>query len=188
MERVGQLVERLRDVGAPAKLDAIERRQQRPQVSGPRADGNACGDLVVEGHQANRVALSAHQIGQGGGEIGGVLQLRHLCGRVAHRGADIEQEMALQVRLFFELLDVVSIAAREDLPIDGREIVARQVLPIFRELDAEPFVGTPMQPDEEALDNRPGAQFHRADSGDDGGIEKAELVAARRRGHLRRSA
>ena len=45
--------------------------------------------------------------------------------------------MAIDVGFFLELLDVVAVGPGVDLPVDGGEIVAGQVLAVFGELDAE---------------------------------------------------
>src|SRR5260370_38698752 len=51
---------------------------------------------------------------------------------VPHRSADVEQQMAVEVRLLLELLDVVAVSARVDLPVDRGQIVARNVLAVLR--------------------------------------------------------
>ena len=54
--------------------------------------------------------------------------------------------MALEVGLLLELLDVVPIAARVDLPVERGQIVAGQVLAVLGELDAEPLIGLRCRP------------------------------------------
>ena len=97
----------------------------------------ASADAVVEGDQADGVALPVHQVRERRRQVRAVLELRHAARAVAHRRADVEQEVAPEVGLFLELLDVVAIGARVDLPVDRRQVVARDVLPVLGELDAE---------------------------------------------------
>ena len=112
--------------------------------------------------ESGRVALPVHQERERGGEHGAVFHLAHRRGAaVAIDALDIEQQMALEVGLLLEPLDVMPVAARVDLPVDGGQIVARQVLPVLGELDAEPLVRTAMQPRHESLDHRPRLQLHR---------------------------
>ncbi len=80
--------------------------------------------------------------------------------------------MALEVGLFLELLDVVAIAARVDLPVERGQIVARQVLAVLGELDAEALERAAMQPGQKPFDHRPRLQLHRPEPRDDGGVEK----------------
>ena len=118
---------------------AVERHEQRAQVARPRARRQHADDPIVEGHQADRVALAVHQVAERGREARAVLELRHAARAVPHRAAHVEHQVAIEVGLLFELLDVVAIAARVDLPVDRRQIVAGDVLAVFGELDAEAF-------------------------------------------------
>jgi hypothetical protein len=54
--------------------------------------------------------------------------------------------MAVEVGFLLELLDVVPVAAREDLPVDRREVVAADVLPVLGEFHAEALVRAAMEP------------------------------------------
>ena len=89
--------------------------------------------------------------------------------------------MAIEVGLLLELLDVVAIAARVDLPVDGREVVAGDVLAVLGELDAEALERAAMQAREEAFDDRPRLELERAEARHDRGVE--ELPLARACGH-----
>ena len=91
--------------------------------------------------------------------------------------------MAFEVGLFLELLDVVPIAARVDLPVERRQIVAGQVLPVLGELDAESLVRAAMQPGEKAFHHRPRLQLHRPQPRHDGGVEKAQVARGGGSGH-----
>ena len=116
------------------------------QMAGTRARRHAERDPLVEGDEARRVALAIHQERERRGKHRSVLQLAHRRrAPVRHRRAHIQQQMAFEVGFLFELLDVVPIASRVDLPVERRQIVARHVLPVLRKLDAESFVWTAMK-------------------------------------------
>ena len=83
--------------------------------------------------------------------------------------------MTLDVRVLFEALDVMAVAARVYLPVDGGQIVSGQILPVLGEFDAEPLVRTPVQPCHESLDHRPRLELHRCQPRKDRGVEKPEL-------------
>ena len=96
---------------------------------------------------------------------------------VAHRAADVEQEVAIEVRLLLELLDVVAIAARVDLPVDRRRSSPGMVLPVLGELDAEALERAAVQARQEPFDDRPRLQLERAEARDDRRIEKLGVRA-----------
>ena len=87
--------------------------------------------------------------------------------------------MAIEVGLLLELLDVVPIAARVDLPVDRREIVAGDVLPVLGELDAESLERTAVQPGQKAFDDGPRLELERAEARDDRRIEEWPLARGR---------
>src|SRR5262245_60506432 len=84
--------------------------------------------------------------------------------------------MAVEIRFLLEFLDVVAVAARVDLPVDRRQIIAGDVLTVLGELDAEALERAAVKAGEEPLDDRPRFQFERAEPGDDRGIEKRTLA------------
>ena len=151
------------------------------QVARPRAGGQSKRNAIVERDEPGRVALPVHEERERRGEHRSVFQLAHRCpASIRHRSAHVEQQVTLQVGLFFVLLDVMPIASRVDLPVERGQIVARHVLAVLRELDAEALVRTSMQPREEPFDDRPRLQLHRAQPGNHGGIQEPQI--ARRRG------
>jgi len=78
---------------------------------------------------------------------------------VLHALADVQHEIADQVRLVLVLLQVVLVGAAEDLPIQVPQIVTGRILSVFGELDREAVIGTAMQPRHISLDDVPGAQL-----------------------------
>ena len=86
--------------------------------------------------------------------------------------------MAVEIGLLFELLDVVPIAAREDLPVDRREVVAGDVLPVFGELDAEALERTAVKAGEKPLDDRARLQLERPEARDNRRVEEPALARA----------
>src|SRR5688572_6168055 len=91
--------------------------------------------------------------------------------------------MTFEVGLLLELLDVVTVGAGVDLPVERGQIVAGEVLPVFGELDGKPLVRAAMQAGEEPFDHRPCLQLHRPQPRDDGGIEKAQVAGGGRWRH-----
>jgi hypothetical protein len=63
-ERVGQLMERLRDIGFAAQAQSFERNEQRSQVSAARARPHHRPHGDVERGEADGVALLIHQVGE----------------------------------------------------------------------------------------------------------------------------
>ncbi len=166
-----QIVQRLRHVGARAHLQPLERQQHHAQVARPRARRQQRGNAVVERDQAERITLPVHQVGQRAGEVRRVLQLGDRTRRVAHRRADVDQQVTREVGFFLVLLDEVAIRSRVDLPVQRGQVVAGQVLPVFGELDAEPLERTAMQAGQEPFDDRPRLEVDGTEPGDDRRIE-----------------
>src|SRR6188472_2653783 len=91
--------------------------------------------------------------------------------------------MAIEVGLFFELLDVVTVAARVDLPVEPCEIVAGKVLAVLGELYAEALERAAVQTRQKSFDHRPRLQLHRPEPRQHGWIEKPEVPRFGGRGH-----
>ena len=160
----------------------LERQHQRVQVA---RDATPAGRRNLmrssKAMRPGRVALAVHEKSQRCRQHRAVFELAHRRrAAIRHRRADVEQQVAFEVGLFLELLDVVTIAARVDLPVECGEVVAGQVLPVFRELDAEPLVGTSVQTRDEALDHRPRLQLHRPQPRDDRRVEKSQVATGTR--------
>ena len=90
------------------------------QVQGSGAGPNQCLDLLVERDQADRVLLVQHQPSQRGGNALGVLELAQRGGAalVTHAFADVQDDVANQVRLVLMLLQIELVGAAERLPVD----------------------------------------------------------------------
>src|SRR3954454_7285899 len=103
---------------------------------------------------------------------------------VAHRAADVQHQMAVEVRFLLEFLDVVAIASRVDLPVDGRDVVAGNVLAVLGKLDAETLEWAAVQAGEQPFDNRPRFQLERSEPRHDGGVEKRPVVRGPRHRYI----
>ena len=77
-----------------------------------------------------------------------------------HGTAGIEDDIRLEVRLFFVLLDVVPPGLRQDLPVDSANFVPGHILAMFCELHTEPVKRTLMEACDEAFHDQPCAEFH----------------------------
>jgi hypothetical protein len=166
-----EIAERLGHVRLLAEFQPLQRDEHGLQVAGARAGRQHVADAVVEREQADGVSLTVHQVRQCPGQVRRVLELGHLMRAVAHRAAHVEQDVALEVGLFLELLDDVPVRARIDFPVERREVVAREVLPVLGELDAEPLERAAMQSRQESFDDGSRLQVDGAQSGDNRRVE-----------------
>jgi hypothetical protein len=154
------------------------------EVSRPGAGRHPERDTVVEGDQAGRVALPVHQKRERRRQHRSVFELAHRSATsIRHRGADVQQHVTLEVGFFFVLLDVVPIAPGVDLPVEGGQVVAGQILTVLGELDTEAFVGAAMKTGKKPLDDRPRLQLHRSQLGNDSGIQESQVARGRRGRH-----
>ncbi len=119
-----------------------------------------------------------HQVGKRARENGRVFQLRQgSSAAVSHGRADVQQHMALEVRLFFEFLDVVTVAAGVDPPVDRRQVIPRQVLPVLGKLDAEAPQRAAVKTGEKPFHHRPGLQLHGSQPRNNGRVQKPEVTS-----------
>jgi len=129
-----------------------------------------CGEGLIKKTKANGILLSDHHVRQGRGKISAVIDLFYLRRRsIFHRPADIKQEIRLEVRFLFVLLDVVPVSPAEDLPVDVLDFIAPHVLAMLRELDTETMIGALMKAGNKTFDDEPGPELHVGESGNNVG-------------------
>ena len=93
---------------------------------------------VVKRAQRHFVVLPDDGVAQRGRELGGVEQLLLGLLAVPHGSADIQQQMADEVRLHLVLLDEILVPREVQPPVDVLGIIAPHVFPMPGELDGEP--------------------------------------------------
>lgn len=84
-----------------------------------------------------------------------------------HRGRQVHHQIAGDVRLRLEFLDVVAIGLGINVPVEVLQIVAGRVLAMFRELDRKALEGAGMQAGEKPFDDELGPQVEPSNLGDD---------------------
>src|SRR4029450_4914944 len=108
------------------------------------------------------------------GQADGIVELGQLLAvREAHRLAQVHDQVAGDVGLGFELLDVVFVGFGEDKPVDVLGVVAGGVAAMLGKLDREAMKRRGMQTLEEALDHELGPQVQSLDLVDDFRLEIA---------------
>jgi hypothetical protein len=153
-EAIGQLVKRFGHVRLFARLDLFELPHHLVEVPRRRSGGHVQMHLRVERRQPHRVLLPRHQIRQNRRQIRTIVELRDL-GRmaVAHRRADVQEDLHPHVRLFFILLDVETFGAGEHFVVEMARVVAGRVFAVFGEFDAEPLIRTGVQSGDRTFDH-----------------------------------
>ena len=120
--------------------------------------------------QADRVLLMDHQVAERRRQADGVLELGQLLPvGVGHRRAQVHDQVAGDVGLGLELLEVILVGLGVDVPVEVLEIVAGDVLAVLGELDGEALKRAGVQAGEEALDDELGPQIEPGDLADDFG-------------------
>ncbi len=146
----------------------------RMRISWPcRVDGrDVVGHVLIEDDQAGGVALLRRQIGQRCGEEARIIEFADLARAIRHRRAGIEQNQQLHVRLALEPLQIETLGAGEDVPVDVAQIVALHVLLIFGELLAETELRRTVQSRDEPVHYRLRDEVERRNGSEYCGIEK----------------
>ena len=155
-----------RQVGLIGHGGLFEGSVDRLQVAAACAPGEFGADLLVEDRQANGVLLTKAHVGQAGRDRGSVIKFVEWTAAVGHAGRRVDQQSAPQVGVFFVLLDVESVLATPDFPVDVAQVVARDVLPVLNELDGLAEVGTAVHAREESFDHVSSPELHRGDAPD----------------------
>lgn len=160
--RVGQVLESPKE-----DLEMVPRGSRRDE--GP--------NLAVKGDEAGGVSLLDHQRVESGRQRGPVVQLCYRrVAAIAHRVAGVKHDHLPEVRLLLIALHVKPVFSPHHFPVYVAEVVAGVVLPMFCKLDGKAVVGTSMHSRNEALDNEPGTELHRVDSGEVVGAEKGHAT------------
>ena len=137
-----------------------------------RSRRQALANFLVERDQADRILLMDHQVAQGRGQADAVVELGQLLAiRVAHRAAQVHHQVAGDVGLGLELLDVVLVGLGVDQPVDVLRIVAGRVLAMLAELDRKAVKRAGVQALQEALDDELGAQIEPGNLPDHLGLQ-----------------
>ena len=117
-DEVRHVMQGFLDVGPATEGQPIEGEEHGAYLARARACRQHRDDAVVERDQAHGIALPVHQVRQRRGQALTVLELRHPARAVAHRRADVEQQVASEVGVLLEFLDVVPIGPGVHLPVD----------------------------------------------------------------------
>ena len=146
-------------VGLRAAGRLFEGNHQMAQMPRSMPRRKILANLLVEAKQPNTVPLQIKEIGQSRRSSIGVFGFGVGKRAVGHGPAIVHQQMAAQVGFIFKLLDVITIAARKQPPIQVTRIIARRVLAVFREFHREPVIRTAMNARPESLHYNSGAQL-----------------------------
>lgn len=123
-------------------------------------------NLLVKNGKPHRVLLSQGEVGQTSGDGCPIIELVQRSSTVLHTLRSIDEEGAPEIGILFVLLDVETVLASVNLPVDVPEVVTRRVLPVLYELDRLTEVRTAMHTRKEALHDVSGSKLHRVDAAD----------------------
>ena len=136
------------------------------QVTLNRARRHVGLNAVAEQHEAHGIALAKQQVGESRRQATAVVELAHGASRLEiHGAADIEKQIDFCVGLFFVALYIQTIRARERLPVDIAQRVARHILTVFRELDREAVIWAAVQSGDIPLDDQSGHEVETTEPG-----------------------
>src|SRR6266700_1009267 len=118
------------------------------------------------------IAVAQNEVGQAGGHHFAVVQLGQLAGAVLHRFAAVEQEVSGVVGFLFVLLDVVTVGAAEDIPVQVARVVAVGVFAVLGELDRKAPIGRFVLAGHVTLDDEARVEAKRFGPRDGDGVKK----------------
>ena len=158
-QELPQVIDRLREVGAGARLGELEAAQEPRELSLPHRRPDVVAHVVVEHHEAGRIALAVNrEVEERRADVPRVVHLGDGVRGVLHGVAGIEQDRQQAVRLAAVAFQVGALGPREHVPVHVTQIVAGRVRPVLRELLAEPEIGGSVEAGDEAVHDRPGDQ------------------------------
>lgn len=131
------------------------------------AVGDDLAELGIEGDQTDGVLLGHEQVGKGGGEFAGVVELQDAASAaVAHGAGSIQDDGGAEIGFLVVFADVEAIGAAEDLPVETADFIALDVGAVLAEFDGEAFVGRGVETGGEAFDNGAGEELQMLQAGD----------------------
>ncbi len=80
-----------------------------------------------------------------------------------HAGRSVDQQLALQVGIFFILFHIHAVLAGPDLPIHMPQVIPRHVLAVLPKFDRLAEIGTAVEPRKEPFDDIACPQFQPGD-------------------------
>ncbi len=168
----GDLVQALGDRRLARRPQPGEQREDVPELRPLALGRQALADLLVERDQADRILLVDHQVAQGRRQAHAVFELGQLLAvGVAHRPRQVHHQVARQVGLGLELLDVEPVRLGEHRPVDLGDVVPGRILPVLGELDREALERAGVQPRDEPLDDELGPEVEPGDLADHLGLQ-----------------
>ena len=112
--------------------------------------------VFVENLQADMVTLVDSEVGQVSGKASGVVKLAAVLSNEPHGVAGVDHQKEPHIGVRFKLLEIVAVGLGVYAPINMADIIAWDILPVFRELHAGSMVGTAVHTREAALHKTPG--------------------------------
>jgi len=143
-------------LGSASSVQRLKFSDQTIQVPQNAARGDMGTNLIVEGQQADCIALPQQKHRQGCSKQARILQLPDISGFVrdpVHGLARVQEKVCPQIRLFFKLLYVVPVGAAEHLPVHEPNIIPGVVRAVLGKLDREAAVRRSMQTNQEPIDD-----------------------------------
>ena len=108
-------------------IGTAECAEQCVEVRRRRARWNETRFRERRNGQSYRVALTQQQSGETRTCSPGIGELRLRAHAEIHRAAAIKHEQGIQIGLFFELFDVITVALRKHFPVQQSHLIARTV-------------------------------------------------------------
>lgn len=124
-------------------------------------------DLATEEGEAKGVALAVEELYQHGGgidgegEFVGLVDIAVVFGGEEHGTALVDHQLATEVGLLFELLDIEAVGATIEMPVDVLCAFAGIVLTIVGELNGKTMERTFMLASDESFDHLAGIKVQR---------------------------
>ncbi len=154
LEALGEGLDDWSEAGVPTGCRLHHSFEQQVEVGDLRSAGDVLAELRVEGDEAYGVLLAHEQVGEGGGELAGVVEFEDaLASPVVHAAAGIEDDGGAEIGLLVVLADVKAVAAAEDLPVEAADFITLNVGAVLAEFDAETLVRRGVVAGGEAFDN-----------------------------------
>jgi len=178
LDSIRQFVQRAREACIAAGLEVFQLCQHVGQMALPEPGGKHRADLRIEYHQSGGIALAHHEICEARGYAASIFELAHpvRIGLVSHRCGSVQQDVAGEVRLLFELLHIVAVALAEDFPVDVLDVVAGRILAVLGELHGKSAERTSVETQYETLYNGLRQKLHVVDVGENIEIKMSALT------------
>lgn len=177
---VGYETANLRDgpaqIGGMPGFSPVQNAKKMPEMTGADPRREEIMDRVIETTRSYRITLAQEKISNRPQKHPRVIQFVVFSRGESHGPALVEKKISPDVRFLAELLDVVAVGSRVELPVQIAGVLSGNVGAVLGELGREAVVGTAVETEKKSFDDDLDLKLKRFELHECRGVEPAAFV------------